>query len=104
MKISKKIYFYLASFILLVIGLLLYAEYNFNKTYLEKSRYTDDLPAVEVKEEIATTSVRLYYYNQKKDTDPSGNIQCSEEGLEYVIREIPKTNTYWTKKITGTHK
>ncbi len=38
-------------------------------------------------------TVTLYYYNPEADTDESGNIMCSEEGLVPVEREIPITQT-----------
>lgn len=39
------------------------------------------------------TSIKLYYYNPSKDTDSSGNILCSRQGLVAVERMIPKTLT-----------
>lgn len=35
-----------------------------------------------------TRSVSLYYYNQDKDQDASGNVQCSKQGLVAVSRNI----------------
>lgn len=37
--------------------------------------------------------VKLYYYNSSKDKDASGNIMCSRNGLEFVERSIPLTQT-----------
>lgn len=37
--------------------------------------------------------VQLYYYNPAQDTDKSGNILCSRDGLEAVSRTIPLTQT-----------
>ena len=92
MKENKKISFYVSLLLVFILGLFLYSEYNFKKTYLVKSRYTTDLP-VASQEEKATTSIKLYYYNQKKDTDTTGNVLCSEQGLESVTRVIPATQT-----------
>ena len=40
-----------------------------------------------------TKIIKLFYYNESKDKDASGNIACSEEGLEAVEREVPVTIT-----------
>ena len=40
-----------------------------------------------------TRIIKLFYYNQLKDVDASGNIMCSEGGLEPVEREIPLSIT-----------
>jgi hypothetical protein len=40
----------------------------------------------------AMTSVKLFYYETSKDADASGNIQCSQNGLVAVNREIPASN------------
>ena len=40
-----------------------------------------------------TRPVSLYYYNESKDKDASGNIICSSKGLEQVSREMPVTIT-----------
>lgn len=37
--------------------------------------------------------IKLFYYNQEKDTDATGNIKCSRDGLEAQEREIPLTIT-----------
>ncbi|MDZ4231853.1 MAG: GerMN domain-containing protein [Candidatus Pacearchaeota archaeon] len=37
--------------------------------------------------------VKLYYYNQEKDKDETGNLLCSQNGLVAVEREIPLTQT-----------
>lgn len=37
--------------------------------------------------------VQLYYYNPAQDTDKSGSILCSRDGLEAVSRTIPLTQT-----------
>jgi hypothetical protein len=36
-----------------------------------------------------TRIIKLFYYNEDKDKDASGNIICSERGLESVERQIP---------------
>jgi spore germination protein GerM len=41
----------------------------------------------------ARQTIRLYYYNPSLDTDATGNILCSDEGLVAVEREIPVTQT-----------
>jgi hypothetical protein len=40
-----------------------------------------------------TRSVELYYYNESRDRDASGNIMCSAQGLQRVTRQVPITNT-----------
>lgn len=35
-----------------------------------------------------TQSVSLYYYNQEKDRDASGNVKCSKDGLVAVSRSV----------------
>jgi len=47
-----------------------------------------------------TRTVQLYYYNPELDTDESGNIACSRNGLVPVEREIPITNTPIQDTIT----
>jgi hypothetical protein len=37
--------------------------------------------------------IKLYYYNPKLDTDASGNVACSKNGLVPVERTISKTIT-----------
>jgi len=41
----------------------------------------------------ATRDVKLYFYNPEKDKDSNGNIMCSKQGVEAVIRKIPITQT-----------
>lgn len=41
---------------------------------------------------INEQAVLLYYFNQEKDKDTSGNIQCSRQGLEPVSRKISSDN------------
>lgn len=45
------------------------------------------------KESQETRTVKLYYYNQERDQDETGNLQCSRSGLVAVEREIPITET-----------
>lgn len=40
-----------------------------------------------------TRIIKLYYYNESKDKDASGNLLCSAQGLEAVERQIPRTIT-----------
>jgi hypothetical protein len=51
------------------------------------------IPIIFSSEEIPQRSVKLYYYNSSKDQDVSGNIMCSRDGLEFVERNIPITQT-----------
>jgi hypothetical protein len=44
-------------------------------------------------EEVTYRKVLLYYYNQEKDKDETGNIKCSRDGLVAIEREIPVTKT-----------
>ena len=37
--------------------------------------------------------VRLYYYNESKDKDTSGNIMCSKAGLDPIERRIQATES-----------
>jgi hypothetical protein len=43
--------------------------------------------------EEVSVPVRLYYYDQKADTDAQGNILCSKQGLVAVNRVLPKNTT-----------
>ncbi|MEX0931209.1 MAG: Gmad2 immunoglobulin-like domain-containing protein [Candidatus Paceibacterota bacterium] len=43
--------------------------------------------------EVAKRTVELYYYNPELDTDSSGNVMCSSDGLVAVTRDIPITQT-----------
>lgn len=40
-----------------------------------------------------TQAIKLYYYDATKDSDASGNILCSRQGLVAVERQIPLTKT-----------
>ena len=40
-----------------------------------------------------TRTVKLYFYNENKDKDVSGNVMCSPQGLVVLERTIPLTNT-----------
>ncbi|MCR4279654.1 MAG: GerMN domain-containing protein [Candidatus Zambryskibacteria bacterium] len=40
-----------------------------------------------------TRTINLYFYDQNKDKDASGNIKCSADGLVAIERTIPRTNT-----------
>lgn len=93
MIVNKKIIIYVFIVAAFVLGLLLYTEYNLNKSRLVKTDFTPDLPTEIQQSGSTTTSVILYYYNQKKDTDSTGNVLCGEQGLEPVERSIPTTKT-----------
>lgn len=56
------------------------------------SEYADEL-RMPVRFESLTQAVKLYYYNQEKDKDASGNILCSSRGLVAVDRQIPVSQT-----------
>ncbi len=43
--------------------------------------------------EDARNTIKLYYYDPKKDQDSSGNILCSRSGLAGVVREVPQDIT-----------
>lgn len=47
---------------------------------------TIDEPVVE--NEAPPRTVKLFYYNQAKDTDATGNVLCSRDGLVPVMRPI----------------
>jgi hypothetical protein len=38
-------------------------------------------------------TIQVYFYNSAKDTDPSGTVLCSRQGLVAVERQVPITNT-----------
>ncbi|MDD5503052.1 MAG: Gmad2 immunoglobulin-like domain-containing protein [Candidatus Thermoplasmatota archaeon] len=48
---------------------------------------------IPVKFNIKTRTVKLYYYNQAKDQDATGNVMCTSKGLVAVDRQIPSTIT-----------
>ncbi|MBX4181641.1 GerMN domain-containing protein [Candidatus Parcubacteria bacterium] len=41
----------------------------------------------------STRSIKLYFYNESKDKDASGNVLCSAQGLVVVNRTTPLTNS-----------
>ena len=41
----------------------------------------------------AMRTVKLYYYDQNRDKDASGNVRCSTQGLVAINRTIALTNT-----------
>lgn len=43
--------------------------------------------------DIRTRTVKLFFYDPKKDTDASGNILCSRQGLVATERQIPLTTS-----------
>ena len=53
----------------------------------------DDELRLPIRFEAAERMVKLFYYNADKDSDTSGNILCSQKGLEMVERTIPVTIT-----------
>ncbi len=44
-------------------------------------------------EKVNSRKILLYYYNQEKDKDKTGNVQCSENSLVSVEREISISQT-----------
>ena len=44
--------------------------------------------ALLARSESETQTVRLFYYNATKDLDETGNVQCSEAGLDPVERTL----------------
>ena len=40
-----------------------------------------------------TRNIKLYFYDENKDKDASGNVKCSAQGLVATDRSIPLTNT-----------
>lgn len=60
------------------------------------------LSGVKQKQTEPTETVLLYYYDVKRDTDASGMIKCSRDGLVSIQRTIPasRTNEERIDKIT----
>jgi hypothetical protein len=48
----------------------------------------DDSIIIPVRFEVQKRDIKLYYYNSSKDQGPGG-AQCSRNGLESVVRQIP---------------
>ena len=59
-----------------------------SKEYRIPVRFDRSAPTTSTVEQ---RTIKLYYYNPKKDTDTSGNILCSAKGLVEVERTIPRT-------------
>jgi len=59
------------------------------------SEYDDELriPVRFEGDASRTRIIKLFYYNESKDLDASGNIMCSDKGLESVERQIPLSIT-----------
>ncbi|MFW0871394.1 MAG: Gmad2 immunoglobulin-like domain-containing protein [Patescibacteria group bacterium] len=58
------------------------------------AEHTDELRIpIRFDTSITERMVKLYYYNQELDTDETGNILCSRDGLVAVERMIPTTQT-----------
>ncbi len=59
------------------------------------SEYDDELriPVRFEGDTSRTRIIKLFYYNKSKDMDSSGNIMCSEKGLESIERQIPMSIT-----------
>lgn len=51
------------------------------------------VPVKFVPSDTAMRSVELFFYNEFKDRDDTGNVMCSEAGLEAVERRIPVSMT-----------
>jgi hypothetical protein len=61
---------------------------EFSKEYRIPVRFDRSAPVTSTVEQ---RTIKLYYYNPKKDTDALGNILCSAKGLVEVERTIPRT-------------
>lgn len=61
---------------------------EFSKEYRIPVRFDRSAPATSTSEQ---RTIKLYYYNPKKDMDASGTILCSAKGLVEVERTIPRT-------------
>lgn len=61
---------------------------EFSKEYRIPVRFDRSAPATSTTEQ---RTIKLYYYNPKKDMDASGTILCSTKGLVEVERTIPRT-------------
>ena len=59
------------------------------------SEYDDELriPVRFEGDASRTRIIKLFFYNESKDLDASGNIMCSDKGLESVERQIPLSIT-----------
>src|SRR3989344_2201551 len=59
------------------------------------SEYDDELriPVRFEGDASSTRIIKLFFYNESKDLDASGNIMCSDKGLESVERQIPLSIT-----------
>ena len=56
----------------------------------------DDQIRIPIRFDLASVpkkTIKLYYYIEAKDKDAGGNIQCSRNGLESVLRQVPVTIT-----------
>lgn len=47
----------------------------------------------EVLDESAYREIKLFFYDERKDRDSSGNVMCTANGLVEIKRNIPITNT-----------
>lgn len=59
-----------------------------SKEYRIPVRFDRSAPVTSTSEQ---RTIKLYYYDSKKDTDKSGNVLCSAKGLVEVERTIPRT-------------
>jgi hypothetical protein len=48
---------------------------------------------IPVKFNLKTRTIKLYYYNQSKDQDATGNVMCTRKGLVAVERQVSSTTT-----------
>jgi hypothetical protein len=66
-----------------------------NPSGLPENDSSFSMPVIfgETRESEQMREVKLYYYNQIKDTNKNGNAMCSKDGLDAVWRKIPITQT-----------
>ena len=49
-------------------------------------------PSVEPSVETDLGSVQLFYYSAERDSDATGNVMCSKQGLVAVMRSVPRAS------------
>jgi hypothetical protein len=94
MQVRKKIiYICLTACMLFVFSVIGYFEYQNAKPALVTISKEQAILEEQKSKENTMQTVELFYYNQKRDTDATGNIMCSEKGIVPVQRQIPTTQT-----------
>ncbi len=66
---------------------------NDNPSGLPENDREFSMPITLIPNQNTQKAIRLFYYNQKLDTDEMGTIVCSQNSLVAVDRIIPSTNT-----------